>query len=264
VSLLRYIGGKSKLASYITSYIDVPHNGVFCDPFVGGGSVAIATAIKHEHARIVLNDLDPEVSNFWSVVVDSDSNAVGGLLNRIKTCQPTIEQYREFQKSIPTNRFDRAFRFLFLNRCSRIESNGLRPLGGWDQKNGGIGSRYNGVRLRDEFLQARKALLGRTTVYQQDFAAMLAMAEADWVLYLDPPYYQIGDTLYSTPWSDTDHTRLRLALHTTVADWVLSYGNHPRILELYSNAQINSLEVQHGMKKRKSDELIITPTLQNF
>jgi len=264
VSLLRYIGGKSKLANHITTYIDVPHNGVFCDPFVGGGSVAIATALKHENARIVLNDLDPEVANFWRAIVDPDANAIGELLTRIRLYKPTIADYTEFQKFIPTNTIDRAFRFLVLNRCSRIESNGLRPLGGWDQKNGGIDSRWNGERLRDEFLEAREALLGRTTVYSQDFAAMLAMAEADWVLYLDPPYYHIGDTLYSTPWSDTDHMRLRLALHSTEADWVLSYGNHPRILELYSDAQINSLEAHHGMKKRKSDELIITPTPEVF
>jgi DNA adenine methylase len=261
VSLLRYIGGKSKFARRIVPYIKIPSGGVFCDPFVGGGSVTLAVASKYEQMGIVLNDLDPEVANFWSAVINPDDDAITDLIHRIETSKPTVEQFREFQKSIPTDPIDRAYRFLFINRCARVESNGLRPLGGWEQEKGGIDSRWNGERLANEFLDAREALLGRTVVYNQDFSATLAAAETDWHLYLDPPYYTVGDTLYSIEWTDHDHVRLRDLLMNTPAKWVLSYGNHPRILELYANTTIHTLEAHHGMKKRKSDELIITPSL---
>jgi len=105
------------------------------------------------------------------------------------------------------------------------------------------------------------ALVDRTEVHNMDFAEVIALAQPNWALYCDPPYFEIGDTLYNISWTEDDHIRLRNALLFNPARWVLSYGDHPRIHDLYQHADIAVLEAHHGMKKRKSNELIITPRI---
>jgi DNA adenine methylase len=259
-SLLRYAGGKSGLAKKIIQYIRVPKGGVYCEPFVGGGSVALLVAKQNPDIQILLNDLDPEVANFWSVITSSSNEAFFALVERVRECQPTIELFREFLKAIPTNPAERAFRFLYLNRCSRVESNGKRPLGGWDQKKPGeVASRWNGKRLVKELIDARWVLQNRTTVYNKDFAAVMMEAQANWVCYLDPPYFGAGNELYNYPWTIADHARLRDLLKTTLADWVLSYDDNPRIAALYTGESYALIPASYSMSKRKAQEVVITP-----
>jgi DNA adenine methylase len=260
MSLLRYAGGKSGLAKKIAPYIHVPEGGVYCEPFVGGASVALLIAKQYPNVQIILNDLDPEVANFWNVIVSPEFTPFLTLASKVAQCQPTIELFREFLAVIPTDPAERAFRFLYLNRCSRVESNGKRPLGGWEQKKPGeIASRWNGKRLMNELLEARRLLSTRTIVYNKDFAAVLAEAKASWMVYCDPPYYVAGNQLYNYPWTDSDHVRLRDLLAATPAHWVLSYDENPRISKLYAGEILSILPTSYSMSKREAQEVIITP-----
>jgi DNA adenine methylase len=167
-TLLRYIGGKSKLIHKIAPFVKVPPTGVYCEPFVGGGSVGIAVAstTAYRQAQVVLNDFDPEVANFWSQVINPNKVEVTALIDRIKECLPTLALYDEIKASSPTDPIGRAFRFLFLNRASHIASHGKRPLGGRKQANpdSDIASRFKVDNVISEFLRARRIFLGRTTV----------------------------------------------------------------------------------------------------
>lgn len=260
-TLLRYIGGKSKLTHKIAPYIKVPPSGVYCEPFVGGGSVALAIAsvTSHKSIRILLNDLDPEVANFWQQVVNPDSTAVKELLCRIKTCRPSLQLFDEIKASQPSEPIGRAFKFLFLNRCSHIASNGKRPLGGRGQNNpdSDIASRFKPENILPEFIRARHALMEKTVVTNLDFEEVIRDAQSDWVIYADPPYYDRD--LYDVPFLPDDHARLHRLLTESPAAWVLSYQEHPAVLELYRNAVINTVTTNHSMNKRKRNELIIIP-----
>lgn len=260
MSILRYAGGKSRgLAKKIAPRVKVPKNGTYCEPFCGGASVALLVASAYPKARIVLNDLDPEVAAFWRVVVTDNLQQFITFTHRIRTCDPTVEQFREYQTSIPLDPVERAFRFLFLNRTSRVESNGKRPLGGWAQQKPDIGSRWRPDNLIRELLAARKLLAGRTEVLNQDFAEVMKAADSSWVFYCDPPYYKAGNSLYNFPWSDEDHVRLRDLLHSTPGNWVLSYDAHPRISALYEKSNYQELPAHYSMKKRKENEAVIVP-----
>lgn len=261
-TLLRYIGGKSYFADEITRYINVPRTGVYCEPFIGGGSVGIAVAHTTTRQQIILNDFDPEVANFWQQVINPNSADVKSLLERIRTCQPTLELHDYMKKEWrPTDPLDRAFRFLFLNRTSHAASHGKRPLGGRTQRNpdSNIRSRFKPENIIPKFMEARMALLGRTTVYCLDFADVIREAQSNWVIYADPPYYDRD--LYDVSFSEDDHLRLRDMLMASPAEWVLSYQEHSAVFDLYRDADIHVFEAKHSMNKRKRNELIIVPRL---
>lgn len=258
-SLTRYIGGKTFLAKDIPFRWTLGKGTTYCEPFVGGGSVALMQASLWHSCKIVLNDADPEVVALWRAAIGTEAD-FKRLLRLLDNTSPTIDLFESYQHSIPPDPIERALRFLVLNRCCRVESNGKRPLGGWYAKDfDALLSRWKPIRHQKELLEVRELLYGRTTVYNQDFADILAMADKSWKLYCDPPYFEIGDTLYGVEFHEADHIRLRDALKTTPADFVLSYGDHPKIYEMYSDFTIHSLDAHHGMKKRKAQELVILP-----
>src|SRR5271166_1491932 len=131
MALLRYCGGKVKQAKRLLKYIpEVPPGGTFCEPFVGGGSVALAVATWYPKINIILNDLDLGIATFWQMIVYSSDAEFQLFTNRVGACKPTEEMYKQMKAAAPVDRADLAFHTLFFNRTSSIFSNGKRPLGG--------------------------------------------------------------------------------------------------------------------------------------
>ena len=63
---LRYPGGKSRACTKMDMYFpDLRNYTEFCEPFLGGGSVAIHVAKKYPHLKITVNDLYEPLINFW-------------------------------------------------------------------------------------------------------------------------------------------------------------------------------------------------------
>ena len=263
-SFTRYIGGKTFLSKDIPFPWTLSKGTTYCEPFVGGGSVALMLASVWDNCKIVLNDADPEVVALWRGVLASQSD-FNRFMSLIDNANPTIEQFKQYQDAIPVDPIQRALRFLILNRCSRVESNGKRPLGGWYAETfDALLQRWKPKRHQNELREARDLLYGRTTVYNQDFADILAMADKSWKIYCDPPYYGIGDTLYGVEFHRADHVRLRDALKITPADFVLSYGECPEIRELYKDFTIRALDSHNRQKKRKAIELVIRPKIKRL
>lgn len=203
--------------------------------------------------QIVLNDLDPGVAAFWSLVAESDDEEYASFRAQCEKVEITNDYFDYLKAFIPTTRLEQAFRFFILNRTCRIESNGKRKLGN-------ILSRWTPDRLLCEMDDARALLRGRTTVYCKDYVEVLALADENWTLYLDPPYVKQGNALYTEfQFTDAQHIQLRDTLAATPARWVLSYDMHPLIEELYAEFTIHTREVHYDMKKRKGIEAIILP-----
>jgi DNA adenine methylase len=258
-SLTRYIGGKTFLAKDIPFPWTLGKDTTYCEPFVGGGSVALMQASVWSNCKIVLNDKDPEVVALWRAAIGPESE-FKRLLHLVNTTNPTLDLFEEYQYVKPSDPTERALRFLVLNRCCRVESNGKRPLGGWYAKDfDALLSRWKPKRHQKELREARELFAGRTIIYEKDFADILAMADPSWKIYCDPPYFEIGNTLYGVEFHEADHIRLRDALRVTPADFVLSYGDHPKIWEMYSEFTIRSLASVNRQKKREAKELVILP-----
>jgi DNA adenine methylase len=67
-SLLRFVGGKSRLTAQIVERI--PPHLAYVEPFAGGAWVFFQ---KQPSQVEVLNDLDGELANFWCGIQNSES-----------------------------------------------------------------------------------------------------------------------------------------------------------------------------------------------
>jgi DNA adenine methylase len=240
--IFRYPGGKGKLVKKFLHHI--PLTKVFSDCFVGGGSVALAVAMRNKKTQIYLNDLDPWISSFWSIVVGENETDFSALKEIIKNTEITMSVFIERKKTFAPEDFSKrytatsveaAFNALFFNRTTFSGSLGSGPIGGYDQSGDWhIYVRWNAPRLVKEITDIRKLLLGRTFVTCLDFQEAIDKLPLECFIYADPPYSVKGKTLYGSDFKEDDHRRLFNILSRR-QDWLLSCDSSVFIKTLYTD-----------------------------
>ena len=94
--ILKWAGGKRQLLNHLLPYINEnslnPINGVYYEPFFGGGSLCL----NLEWPRAIINDFNPEIANVYQQVKDHPNELVD-LLRQFNTI-PDREEY--FQRAI--------------------------------------------------------------------------------------------------------------------------------------------------------------------
>lgn len=280
MTLLRYPGSKRKiLGSIWPRFPDAiiyelwssALGWEYREPFFGGGSVGLDILGRlSPKSRVWLNDLDPGIASLWITIRDDPEP----LMALIHAFEPTAEAFYTFQAEdgiVPLCPVEAGFRKLVLHRIS-FSGLGARaggPIGGKDQELAKYtaGCRWNPGSINKKILAIHKkmARFRSFSCTCQDFAVLIDGAPRECFLYLDPPYYGNGSKLYKHHFSEADHVRLAGMLRECRASWVLSYDDHAAIRELYSWANIESVDVtyttanfHHGLRNRTC-EVIITP-----
>ena len=263
MSLFRYPGGKVRYTKFILPTL-YRYSGfsTYVEPFVGGGSVALAMANRHPGVKLIINDLDTGIAAFWDLIANAPETEFQNLAHRIENTRPTLAMFNEMLESKPLDRPNRAFRAFVLNRTS-FGGMGWRPLGGKNQTSDGkIDSRWGGANRVQELHEARTLQHGRTQVLNADFAKVIPLAHEKALMFLDPPYYEAGNQLYNFTWTDADHIRLRDALRGK-SNWVMSYDDHPFVRDLYKTlAYLMAVKYSVGKKRRQMNELLLFPRLE--
>ena len=252
-------------------------NPIYCEPFVGGGSIMLYIAQKYPKIPIICNDKNRYISTFWKVIVGGN-DAYNELLERIKI-PVTISHFKKervLQKSgkeIPIDHI--AYHAIFFNKTT---VNGMfdgNPIGGINQRNRGekrtylVDCRYNYEKLIESIVEARKRLLGRTTVHETDGVQLIDKCDdGNVVFYIDPPYPKFGDILYPTLMSAPEHKKLATVLKTK-PHWIVSYNDDPEIKNFYKFANIETwnfcysstsfTKTSGSCKSKRKNELIIQP-----
>lgn len=246
------------------NYIDqtlVGHDN-FTDVFVGGGSVLLEVAKKYPNIQLYANDKDYWVYCFWKIISDVYIIPYLDLLNLIDQ-PPTLEQFYKLREEETTDEVRCAYKSIFFNRTtfSGIFSSG--PIGGKNQKSAyPIGCRYNSKKLRDKIGKCRDLLKGRTIVTNDHFTEYDQLYN-DSPMYLDPPYYKVGNSLYVEKMSPGDHFDLAVLLYQR-KNWVLSYDDCDEIRKLFDAHEIIDLAARYCINGKKDkwehkNELIILP-----
>lgn len=260
MSIFRYPGGKTKLARVISAAASGKK--YFAEPFVGGGSVFLHV-LKHTDAHVLINDKDPLIFAFWSVVFGHSPDDFDALVERIRSTDITIETFNTLRSTTPESTVDMAYYALFFNRTtfSGIRTSG--PIGGYAQ--GGkytVDCRFNTERIIAE-MKSLRADYRRVSVTGLDFADFIkTVPHDDCLIYADPPYYVKGPQLYPETMDDADHERLATSLHGR--RFLLSYDAHPFIAALYEDwADIRDVALTYtmtgtGRKNNKVTEYLIS------
>lgn len=278
--LIRYPGSKEKLAKEIIRIFPQESRlrlwseatpWEYREPFFGAGAVGFEVLESlSPQCRIWLNDLDPGMAGLWQAVRESPRE----LANRVMQFVPAAEWFYE-HKHVDLSQMsavDAGFIKLALHRISYsgLGSKAGGPLGGRDQTN----AKYDvACRWRPEVMYRTIMALHRKmwrfeglNVTCQDFRSTIEHAPEKCMMYVDPPYYEKGESLYQFSMSAQDHEDLATLLRQSAANWVLSYDDHPAIRDLYSWAFIQPVNITYtisnkdtGGRRPKNQEIAIMP-----
>lgn len=284
VSPLRYPGGKTKLASFLSHTLSLNNmqNVIFCEPFAGGAGLSLKLLIEGKVESIILNDFDQGIYSFWHAVFFDTQR----LIDKIAEIEVSLEE-REKCKNVLFERsnsgktsgynFDLGVATFFLNRVnvSGIIKGGA--IGGIKQEGKfKIDSRFGKLGLIAKILKLAefrdKVRLFNLDVIKFINAVLLCDDvvgnKEDLFIFFDPPYFRQGKTLYLEFYRAEDHFCLATIIKKKLSDfhWILTYDNESFIFDLYqkfnpkrfslqysANAKITATELMFSSSKTKTE-----------
>ena len=144
------------------------------------------------------------------------------------------------------------FATFFLNRTNVSGILGGGPIGGLDQSGPWkIDARFNKETLSNR-IQQIAAYKTRITVSKKDGIAQTNhyLTKGNALIYLDPPYYDKGATLYLNHYKRLDHEALARRLNRNPEGlWLLTYDNNKEIKSLYRHRKVVNFSLNYNAYK---------------
>ena len=251
---LRYPGGKSVFTDYFKSYIERNQiqNAIYAEPYCGGAGAAINLLLNGSVSKIILNDANFSIYAFWYSLKYLGNE----FLNLFETTEITLiewQKQRQIFKNAKVNTdvesiLRLGFATFFLNRCNRSGILTAGPIGGQSEigqanASSKLNARYNKTALWEKL---NKIINKRDNIVVTNLDALSFLklqietqSELDLnntFVYLDPPYYKQGSSLYMNYYKQADHGILAEYLNECIRfHWILSYDNVAEIRELYKD-----------------------------
>lgn len=267
-SPLRYPGGKGSLSHFLTDIVRSNNleGGTYCELYAGGAGAALNLLFDTVFEKIHINDADHHIYCIWKTILD-DTNS---FIEKIDSAKLDIDEWKR-QKSIfaaPLDHspLDNAFSAFYLNRTNRsgiIFKAG--PIGGIEQKgNYGIGVRFNKQELIKRVTKIA-SFKDQIKITNDDALDVLKNIEQyhsnleQLFIYLDPPYYNKGKTLYMNNYGHFDHKHLSETIAAMKSKyWLISYDNVSAIKEMYPNYRKSIFSFNYTLQsKKQAEELLI-------
>lgn len=245
---IRYAGGKSRAIGHILEHF--PSNlKKMASPFVGGGSVEIATA-KELGVDVVAYDVFDILCNYWQVQVKHPVR----LANMLDEYEPTQKQYKIFKEELRQHwknekRITSKMRLAMIYWFNHNLSYGPGFLG-WMSKIYQEQERYE--RLVNK---VRNFSCSNFRVEHGGFADTIP-AHKGTFLYCDPPYYLEDGKMFKGIYpmrnfpvhhNGFDHILLCSLLKKHKGGFVLSYNDCDTIREMYKDYDIVEVRWQYSL-----------------
>ncbi len=190
--IMKWAGGKSRLAGQIAGVFGAPCTGTFYEPFLGSAAVYLHLRAEGLVSRAVLADANPKLVAVHKVVRD-DVEGLFAALDALPAERWREEYYdvRTAYNDGPWNTTAHAARFLWLNRAG---FNGLYRENRKGEFNVPVG-RYAALSFpsRDRF-RAVSELLQGVELVSSDFEDIIERAGEGDHVYCDPPYVPLTTT----------------------------------------------------------------------
>ena len=267
-SPLRYPGGKTHLANKLLEAIEKNFIGkekvVLAEPYAGGAGASLALLFAGKVEKIIINDLDRAIFIFWKIAV-SDTDY---LINKIRRIEVNIEEWKKQKAIYNSTKNDRelAFATLFLNRTNRSGIMNGGPIGGINQSGKWkINARFTKKTIIER-MEKIKNFHNKIEVSNCDGIELLKKLEKrkdkkQLFIFLDPPYFQKGRSLYLNHYTNKEHENLSEFLEkSSFKKWIMTYDDVPYIKNLYATMHTKEFTIQHNAYESKiGREVMIFP-----
>lgn len=264
-SPLRYPGGKSNFVTTIEKIIRASNleNLPFYEPYAGSAAISLGLLASNTIKSATILERDPLVYSFWRGVLENPQE----LISKFRDLPITLETWNEFkvfkdiEEVTDQNYLDLGVAGLFFNRAnfSGILKGG--PIGGHTQASEyKIDCRTNKEDLIKKIEFISKMASKIDLIYGDAVDLIKIHSRKRKVLfYIDPPYFNKGESLYRYYYKLGDHKRLAEALKKANFPWILSYDSHHVIEFLYEDFHIRRHKFQYSVgTARKDEELLIS------
>lgn len=267
--MLKWAGGKRKLTTQYKKRFPKKFNNYF-EPFVGGGAVFFWLYSRGllEGKRVVLNDINPELVNFYTILRDQCEELIEHLGRH--AAGHGEEYYYEVraQDTETLSAVGRAARLMYLNRTC---FNGLYRVNSSGQFNVPMG-RYKNPTICDvDGLRAASSALAVAEITEGTYKEVAALAESGDLVYFDPPYVPLNTTSSFTSYTRENFTlQDQKELAETFRELAerevavrLSNSNTKVVRELYKDFRKSRIQAARAInskatKRQKITELLIS------
>lgn len=262
-SPLRYPGGKAALAGFFAELIGRLgiRPATYVEPYAGGAGAGVVLLRQDVVQQLVINDADPAVHCFWISVTEQPDQFATKIADTpldVEEWRRQKEIYRAADESDPLTL---GFAFFYLNRTNRSGILNAGPIGGVNQDgNYKIDARFNRDQLADR-VAAVGALASRITVLGLDGMAVVEryVMDTSTFVYIDPPYLDMGGSLYLNAFTHRDHADLARKLDQQPdGNWVVTYDPSDFIRQLYKQHDVREYQLSYSAHRTgKTRELLI-------
>jgi DNA adenine methylase len=245
---LKWLGGKRRLANCILSLL--PNRGRLIEPFVGAGSVFLAS----DHAELILSDSNADLMTIYTALQHEPAALIGEakrLFSGEYLSRQAFYNLREEFNNLGLG-LRRAAIFIYLNRYGY---NGLCRYSAKGRFNSPWGKPTTSPYFPENELWAAAARLERAMLICSDFAAAFAQARSGDAVLCDPPYLSLeGKTSFTkyvgNGFGIEDHERLvALATEACARGATVAICNHdiPLARSLYAGSEITEIQVARSV-----------------
>lgn len=263
---LRYPGGKSIMTPFFIDLIKA--NELSCvsyaEPYAGGAGTAINLLLGGHVDKVYINDANACIFSFWEYSI-KESDRFIETIERTEVNLQNWRHYREVVRTTDKPSFELGFATFYLSRTNRSGILTAGPIGGMTQDKQDRAAYKIDCRFNKPDLISRISEIARhrenIAVSNQDAIDFLETlpASSHNLVYLDPPYFKQGKSLYLNYYLEKDHELLSEYLsRTTNFRWVLSYDNVGEIREFYKDFDLYEFQLSYTAQHVKKGSELLT------
>ena len=263
-SPLRYPGGKSLMTNF---FVDLFHiNGlqeiVYAEPYAGGAGAAINLLLNGHVNEIIINDANIGIYSFWNALVNESDR----FIQTIDTIPVTLTEWytqRDILQKSTKPSFELGVATFFMSRTNRSGVIFGGAIGGSTEEKQNHAKYKIDCRFNKQDLIQRLEIIAanneRIKVTNEDALDFLKHLDNNVFVYLDPPYYIKGKSLYMNHYEVKDHEKLAYFLQNeALFNWVLSYDDVPQIRELYANSDLYRFPLKYTVSRKQVGYELLT------
>lgn len=251
------MGGKSKVVNQLLMLLPASNTyQIYCEPFVGAGSLFLKIKEHHPNKHFVINDANQDIFNIWNDLQDLTTKEQQDLKksSNFEASKKAFEKLRDTPS--PKRRVDRLHRNLYLSWFS------------FNKQRNYFANRPNVCSVGKRFLQHLPdytKMMEHVVVKNKNFLEVVKQYDhPNTFIYLDPPYH---DKAHYYENQEVQTETLLSTLQLLKSKWMLSY-NEDETVEAWArehNYSIHRITMPYTghynpgtTTKIKKTELVIT------